>query len=329
VTDELTIRRVTSTPEDIEMLVQMRYAMQVELNEGQSGVDPADIIEETREYFTKQLSGFHFAAFFVQYGKEIVATGGVVAYDNPQRNGGLHHEHVHRPGLARARPGEEGAGQAGRACARGGGGPRLAAGQRQGPTRVRTLGLQCVPGVHGVPHSERLEGGEEMSKLEIIRHLYDYNEYANGRLMEIAGELDETELKGAQGASYESILGNLAHLAAAQVNWLERWRTGANRVSGDVMIQGWPSLADVRPAFDTSHAGLREFIAALSDERVEAPLAFKDSSGASAVRPLWQQMLHVANHGTYHRGEIAMALSALGHSPGDLDFLYWEYGRGG
>jgi GNAT superfamily N-acetyltransferase len=83
VTDELTVRRVTSAPEDIEMLVQMRYAMQVELNEGQSGLDPADIIEETREYFTKQLSGFHFAAFFVQYGKEIVATGGVVVYDNP------------------------------------------------------------------------------------------------------------------------------------------------------------------------------------------------------------------------------------------------------
>lgn len=82
-TDELTLRRVTSAPEDVETLVQMRYAMQVELDEGRGGVDPKDILDETREYFTKQLSGFHFTAFFVQFGDEIVSTGGVVVYDNP------------------------------------------------------------------------------------------------------------------------------------------------------------------------------------------------------------------------------------------------------
>ncbi|HVP04773.1 MAG TPA: GNAT family N-acetyltransferase [Dehalococcoidia bacterium] len=82
-TEELTIRRVTSSPEDIETLVQMRYAMQAELHEWRTGADPKDIVDVTREYFQKQLSGFHFAAFFVQYGSEIVATGGVVVYDNP------------------------------------------------------------------------------------------------------------------------------------------------------------------------------------------------------------------------------------------------------
>jgi GNAT superfamily N-acetyltransferase len=82
-TQELTIRRVTSSPEDIETLVQMRYAMQMELEEGTPEVHPKDIIEATREYFTRQLSGYHFSAFFVQYGAEVVATGGLVVYDNP------------------------------------------------------------------------------------------------------------------------------------------------------------------------------------------------------------------------------------------------------
>jgi len=81
VTEELTLRRVT--PDDVETLVQMRYAMQVELEEWREGIDPADLLEANREYFRKQLSGFHFSAFFVQYGGDVVATGGLVVYDNP------------------------------------------------------------------------------------------------------------------------------------------------------------------------------------------------------------------------------------------------------
>jgi uncharacterized damage-inducible protein DinB len=167
-----------------------------------------------------------------------------------------------------------------------------------------------------------------VSKLELIRHLYAYNEWANGHLMDIASPLDTAQLTGAQGASFESILGNMAHLAAAQVNWLERWQGGVNRQATVVLGNSMTTLADVREAFDHSHQGLREYIGDRTEADVEGVLVYRDSSGAETERALWQLMTHVANHGTYHRGEVAMALSALGRSPGDLDFLYWEQAGG-
>ena len=163
-----------------------------------------------------------------------------------------------------------------------------------------------------------------MSKLDLITHLYEYNEWANTRLLEKAASLSPDAVAWARGASFSSILGSFAHIAAAQIAWLERWLTGSNEVP-TVELAKMPDLGTARAAFLASHIGLREFIAGLSADRLESGLRFQDSSGTAFKRPLWQLMAHVANHGTYHRGEIAMMLTDLGHSPGDLDFIYWEY----
>jgi uncharacterized damage-inducible protein DinB len=163
-----------------------------------------------------------------------------------------------------------------------------------------------------------------MGKLELITHLYEYNEWANNRLLDVAEALPAAAVTEAKGASFSSILGSFAHLATAQINWLERWLTGSNTVS-NVELQKMPDLNTARAAFLASHVGLREFVGGLTEARLDTDLTFRNSAGDQYTRPLWQLMTHVANHGTYHRGEIAMMLSGLGHSPGDLDFQLWEY----
>jgi uncharacterized damage-inducible protein DinB len=166
-----------------------------------------------------------------------------------------------------------------------------------------------------------------MSKLELIRDFYEYNEWANRHLLKVAAGLGDDNVVYSPGASVTGVVSTMAHVAAAQINWLERWRGGVNRISTVELASAmWP-LDDVRAAFDRSHAGLREYIVSLTDADVDRPLAYKDSRGTANERPLWQLMTHVANHGTYHRGEAAAALTALGHSPGDLDFVFWVIAR--
>lgn len=167
-----------------------------------------------------------------------------------------------------------------------------------------------------------------MQTLDVIRAIYDYNEWANNGLLAACENLTPEQFSQPQGVSWGSIETDLAHVMAAQVNWLSRWRTGAN-ARATTEVQQVSGLANVRRAFDESHAALREYIEGLSDERLARPLAFRDSSGNAYERVLWQLLIHVANHGTYHRGEIAAALTSLGHDPGDLDYVYFEMARDG
>jgi uncharacterized damage-inducible protein DinB len=167
-----------------------------------------------------------------------------------------------------------------------------------------------------------------MSKLELIRALYEYNEWANNRVLKAASKLTDEEFAGAQGASFDSVQGNLGHVVAAQMAWLERWTRGANSTP-TTQLASIRGREGVGAAYEESHAALREFLSSLTEERLESALSYRNSTGIAFERVLWQLMTHVANHGSYHRGETSMALTAMGHNPGDLDYLYFEMGRAG
>ena len=166
-----------------------------------------------------------------------------------------------------------------------------------------------------------------MSKLEMIRSLYDYNEWANNHVLEAASRLSEDELSRKQGASFESVEGNLAHIVGAQVVWLSRWTSGSNPqpVAEFQKMRGLPA---VRSMFERSHAGLRAFLESLTEQRLGEVLAYRDSRGNPYERVMWQLMTHVVNHGTHHRAETAMAMAALGKPMRELDYVFFEIERG-
>ncbi|HEV8142732.1 MAG TPA: DinB family protein [Methylomirabilota bacterium] len=155
----------------------------------------------------------------------------------------------------------------------------------------------------------------------VIRDLYDYNAWANARILDTAAKLTHEQLLAPGGASFDSVRDTLVHTMNAQWLYLERWQGRSPRAWPEAST--YPDLAAIRARWDGIERDTHVFVVALDVARLAAVVEYTNMQGEPWAYPLWQQMIHQVNHATQHRSETAVLLTQLGHSPGWLDLLYF------
>lgn len=159
-----------------------------------------------------------------------------------------------------------------------------------------------------------------MSWVEHIRGTYDYNQWANEKVLEAAGRLSDEQLLGESGGSRGTLAENLVHLVETQMGWTAV--VTEMDYPTPFELPGRDILAALRGRFDESHRRLREVTDGLTEESLSAIVRPK-RGGREYAYPRWQLLMHVANHSTQHRAEIGLSLLALDASPGDLDAIFF------
>ncbi len=157
-------------------------------------------------------------------------------------------------------------------------------------------------------------------QLRWLTTLYDYSRWANGRILDTVAALTPEQFLAPVpvGGSLRDILG---HTMGAQWLWLSRWQGHSPRAVWDVTTI--PDLPTLRREWAAVEDATAAFVGDLTEERLAADLTYVATSGAERTQPLWQLLLHQANHATQHRSEAALVLTQAGHSPGDLDLLLY------
>ena len=159
-----------------------------------------------------------------------------------------------------------------------------------------------------------------------IRHLFDYTEWANDLALNAAASLSDENLLHDFGISHKSIFGTLVHMAGAEWIWWERWngRSPAKDEAWSLWsTDACANLATLQDRWQGLIDGRTRFISQLDEERLSAELPFKLLSGDPNSMRLVDQMQHVINHATMHRGQVVGMIRQLGFEPPATDLLFY------
>jgi uncharacterized damage-inducible protein DinB len=113
-----------------------------------------------------------------------------------------------------------------------------------------------------------------------------------------------------------------AHVLGAEETWLARIE---GRAPG---LAVWPDL-DVEQCTawaERIHRALDAFVAGIDAGRLAEEVAYVNSAGKAFRTSLRDILLHVAMHGQYHRGQVALLLRASGFEPVATDYIAWARG---
>jgi uncharacterized damage-inducible protein DinB len=160
-----------------------------------------------------------------------------------------------------------------------------------------------------------------------LRTLVDYHYWARDRLLDALEPLTADQLTRDMGNSYKTIQETVAHLYAAEWAWYERWH--GNSPTALLPSSQFPDLASIRRAWSEHEAKMRAYVDGLGADGGSRVIEYKLLSGQAGSSPLWQMLQHVANHASYHRGQVTTMLRQLGAQPAKpMDMIAFYRTRG-
>lgn len=167
--------------------------------------------------------------------------------------------------------------------------------------------------------------------LSYFRTLYAYNRWANHLLLDCAAAVPASDyFAHSPGLSFSSLHGTLVHIMVGETVWLPRWEGKLPtpplldaRKSTDYASQELPDLPTLRHRWADLETQQNAFFSTLTEAALGNPVSYELANGMRYTHALEEALGHLVNHGTQFRAEAAVRLTALGRSPGELDFTVY------
>ncbi len=158
-----------------------------------------------------------------------------------------------------------------------------------------------------------------------IHTLFAYDRWANRRTLQAASALSAEDFLRDLGGSFRSIRDTLVHIIGGEWLWLAYWKHPPDSAADLAYLRerrgvlfhpdAISDFAAVQAKWSEVEKEQIEFVDSLTDAMLEEKIPFRTTEAKLA-----HLMQHLANHSTYHRGQIALMLRQLHATPLATDF---------
>jgi uncharacterized damage-inducible protein DinB len=140
--------------------------------------------------------------------------------------------------------------------------------------------------------------------------LYQYNAWSNQRVLNCIQR---------QNVNDEKIFSLMGHIVAAQFLWLHRIK---GLPAPDLKLWGTYTLPQLIKLADEAGKQWLDFVE--SNENFNRELTYTNYVGDPYTNNVETIMIHLVNHSTYHRAQIAMLLRQKGFEPINTDMITYD-----
>jgi uncharacterized damage-inducible protein DinB len=142
-----------------------------------------------------------------------------------------------------------------------------------------------------------------------------YSAWATRRVLESTAALIPAELSRDLGNSYGGVHGTLRHIYQADSIWFDRLMgaptSDLSKYEPSSGFSEWIPLLD-------GYVKWAEQLNAADWDRI---VSYRNVKGESLQTPVWQIVLHLVNHASYHRGQVTTLLRQSGRAPVGTDLI--------
>jgi uncharacterized damage-inducible protein DinB len=158
---------------------------------------------------------------------------------------------------------------------------------------------------------------------DLLSQLAAYNTWANQKLLETILALPVDKQKQEVPSSFNSLYKTMLHMYSAESIWWQRMKL-QERIN--IPMEDFNgSVQELAQELLQQNRQWHQWINDATDPMLDHVFQYFSLKRESFKQPIFQMLLHVFNHGTYHRGQLVNMLRQLGiEKIPQTDFIVWS-----